>query len=131
MTVAVPKLDLSNFNTPLLLEGIDAYIDMILTLILMEKGANPNSPDMGLYIERYRYSLITPETMEEIAEGLRTQLKTYIPTLPVYNVRVEQLDTHSIGIGMTILDTETDTTSDIILGATNTQQGVSLDVLLK
>lgn len=77
----LPSVD--SFNRPLVVNEESAVGLRLLELLMMEPGSNPLHPDMGVGIRNYRYGI---NTLSDMENRIREQIKTYLPTSQVDNV---------------------------------------------
>lgn len=78
-------LSVDDFNQPKKSEDATALGVLIVRLILMEPGTNPNRPEMGLgIVSRFRY--MQESDLPSLSTELKNQLSTYLA--PYKNVDV-------------------------------------------
>jgi hypothetical protein len=75
-----------NYNQPHEEIDISALAVRLNTLILMDKGTMPLDPDMGVGIRDFQFEYGTNETMGRIKQEIESQISTYIPVSPIYNI---------------------------------------------
>ena len=69
-------LSLDNFNRPAEIQGGKAVAYLIARLIMMEPGADPLHPDMGVgLVSRYRYS----NKLDELKAAIKNQISIWLP----------------------------------------------------
>lgn len=84
-------LSVNEFNQPKKSEKNDAIGVLLIRLILMEPGTNPNRPGMGLGIaSRFRYGLET--NIPDIVDELKYQINTYLPEFKDVSVDIKMGD---------------------------------------
>lgn len=93
------SLNINNFDEPATLTGADAWVKMIITLIYMDKGTYPESPEMGVGIMDYDFEFID-DIIDELEDSINDQINTYLPDIPFESAGVEEYELPS---GETIL----------------------------
>ena len=69
-------LSLDNFNRPAEVEGGKAVAYLIARLIMLEPGADPLHPTMGVgLVSKYRYS----NKLEDLKSDIKNQISTWLP----------------------------------------------------
>lgn len=88
MKVQDALLSLDNFNTPKILNGLDAVNLKIMRLILFEPGTDPDQPNKGVGL-RSKFRYITGDRLHDITDRIKDQISTYLPEFSGVNVEVE------------------------------------------
>lgn len=66
----------NSFKEPIVETKQRAIALLLLRLILLNPGSNPLHPDMGVGIQRYRYTM---HTLPELKKRVEDQINTYLP----------------------------------------------------
>lgn len=82
-------LSFDQFKKPEIKKGQQAIALLLLRLILLDPGADPLHPEMGVGIRRYRYSM---DTLEELKQRVSSQIATYLPNFTGAEVELEITD---------------------------------------
>lgn len=82
---------LNSFNKPDTLTKYNAWADLILKLLIYEKGTFPDLPEMGLEINKAHYQDLKTYS-KRLKSDLEFQLSTYLPDIPVASVDVYGMD---------------------------------------
>lgn len=69
-------LSVNRFNEPIVKEDQKAIALLLIRLILLEPGSDPLHPDMGVGIQRYRWTM---NTLPELKKRVKDQINTYLP----------------------------------------------------
>ncbi len=89
------NLSTDNFNKPEVVTGREAVGLLIVRLILLEPGTNPNRPDMGLgLISKYR--TMFPNQLADLRRDLYYQLETYLPDYSNVAITLTEKDKHLV-----------------------------------
>ena len=68
-----PCFGFDNFGEPLVHKGSQVLIDTILTVLFGRPGFYPSIPELGMYIQQYRYNLFQGINLEEFRSKLSYQ----------------------------------------------------------
>ena len=79
-------LSIDEFKTPRSMSHQQAIASLLLRLILLNPGADPLHPEMGVGITRYRYAM---GKLEELKRRVADQIQTYLPDYPAGKVDIE------------------------------------------
>lgn len=85
------SLNINNFDEPDKLSGPKAWVNLILTLIYMDKGTYPESPEMGIGIMDYDFQIVD-EVVDDLEEAINEQVRIYLPDVPFESASVEEYD---------------------------------------
>lgn len=87
-------LSLSPYKTTLkYYENADAMVRVILNLLFLKPGTYPNSPEMGIDIEQYKFEFLDTITISQIEENINSQIQTYLSDSVVGYVELKKLTT--------------------------------------
>lgn len=87
------------FNKPEVVTKHRAVGLLLIRLILLDPGADPLHPDMGVGIRRYRYAV---GKLQELRNRVEEQISTYLPCFPFTEVEIIQTPDHLCNIEITI-----------------------------
>lgn len=80
-------LSTDSFNKPKVIEGDEAISSLLVRLILLEPGFNPNRPEMGVgLISRFRY--INKDSISKLKNDIKEQVMKYMPNFQTVSVEV-------------------------------------------
>ena len=82
---------LNDFNTPLELSGATAWTQMIMYLIELNPGDDPNDPEAGIGITRYEFSDVDT-ALDTIEDDINTQVRIYFPDIPFSSIELQTYD---------------------------------------
>lgn len=85
-------LDINSFGTTTNVEQLGGLARMIQTLMLLKPGTYPNHPEMGIGIEDYKFEFLDETTLADISERANSQIKKYIPSNLINDVKVGKVD---------------------------------------
>ena len=71
-------LTTDEFLNPKTIEGSEAYGALLIRLLLLEPGTNPDRPEMGVGLGP-RYRFITSDEMSKLQTLIQSQIETYLP----------------------------------------------------
>lgn len=86
-TTREPTFAVSAFDTPLELEGADAWTTQICQLLFLEKGTYEHSPDLGIDITSHMYK-DTAKYVYDVQKEINTQVNQYLGNIPFDGVDV-------------------------------------------
>lgn len=66
----------NSFKEPIVKKEQRAIALLLVRLILLNPGSDPLHPDMGVGIQRYRYTM---NTLPELKKRVEEQINTYLP----------------------------------------------------
>jgi hypothetical protein len=70
------------------LKGVNAYARLLDRLIRKRKGTNPSDPEMGIDLDKYRFSELDNLTTS-LPDIIRTQASKYLPM-----IHISEIDSH-------------------------------------
>jgi phage baseplate assembly protein W len=76
-------------NQQKILKDKEALAQCIQNIIFMEKGTDPNQPELGVGIENYLFEKATEETLENLKLDIIKQVEQFIPNMNKVDVEVE------------------------------------------
>lgn len=82
-----PTFAVSAFNTPLELEGADAWTTQICQLLFLEKGTYEHTPDMGIEISSKTYT-DTDSYVYTMQREINTQVNQFLSNIPLNSINV-------------------------------------------
>lgn len=81
-------LSVNSYEEPTVLHNGDAAYTLIIRLLLLEPGKDPNRPKMGVgLISRYRYT--TTDNINQLKADIKDQIMTYLPDLIATEVDIK------------------------------------------
>lgn len=118
------SLNINNFDEPDKLNGPKAWVNLILTLIYMDKGTYPESPEMGIGIMDYDFQF-ADEVIDDLEEAINEQVRIYLPDVPFESASVEEYDLSNgdtaLLIIINLLTSEGETQTAVIAVDTSSQ----------
>ncbi|MDD3121997.1 MAG: GPW/gp25 family protein [Candidatus Izemoplasmatales bacterium] len=94
---------LNEFRESKVLEGKEAIATLLVRIILLQPGTNPDHPEMGVgLVENYRYS--QKDNIDNLKREIQSQIQTYLPRLQATNVNVLLNPDNTLTIGIQIDD---------------------------
>lgn len=87
------------YNEPAKVEGKSAVALLLIRLILLEPGADPLHPEMGVGIRKYRYAL---NQLEELRKRIEDQVETYLPEYQTASVALVRTPDRLCNIEITL-----------------------------
>lgn len=84
-------LDINLFNKPAEIIGKDAWAKLAINLLFLRKGTYPSSPNMGIGIQDYEYEFVDTAILR-LNEEILNQFRTYLPDLPLEDVKVSSTE---------------------------------------
>lgn len=118
------SLNINNFDAPDKLNGPKAWVNLILTLIYMDKGTYPESPEMGIGIMDYDFQF-ADEVIDDLEEAINEQVRIYLPDVPFESASVEEYDLSNgdtaLLIIINLLTSEGETQTAVIAVDTSSQ----------
>lgn len=91
--------EISDFNVPKIISGVDAWTSIVLNLLFLENGTYSEAPELGLDLKAKTY-MESNELVAFIDSELRSQVSDYMPEIPLSNVLVS---TRTMENGDTVL----------------------------
>ena len=89
-------LSVNSYQEPKVLYDHNAIYTLMIRLLLLDPGKDPNRPEMGVgLISKYRYSFT--DKLEELNSRIKDQVRTYLPNFLTANVNLEVYGT-TLGI---------------------------------
>ena len=79
---------LNNFNEQEIYTGTLAYAHRIKNLLFMRPGDFPTMPEMGIYIQGYRFRSMDSLVSGTLRETIANQVSTYVMDLPLENIDI-------------------------------------------
>lgn len=96
-------LTVNDFNNPAVATGKEAIGLLLMRLILLQPGADPLRPEMGVGIANYRYAL---NKLDELASRIQEQIITYLPEFQNATVEIKEIESDKVcNIEISIDDT--------------------------
>lgn len=86
-TTREPTFAVSAFDTPLELEGADAWTTQICQLLFLEKGTYEQTPDLGIDITSHMYK-DTDKYVYDVQREINNQVSLYLGNIPFDGVDV-------------------------------------------
>lgn len=81
-------LSVNSYQEPKVLYDHNAAYTLIIRLLLLDPGKDPNRPEMGVgLVSQYRYSF--SDNLEELQTRIKDQIRTYLPDLISVDVNIE------------------------------------------
>lgn len=81
----------SNYQDDLLtVSGAETVALLILNLLFTRPGNYPNSPDMGINIQKYKFEFIDNQTLSEIEHEINSQIDTYLSNTVIAQVSLSR-----------------------------------------
>ena len=97
-------LSTNSFKKPRVLTGKPAIATLLVRLILLEPGTDPNHPEMGIgLVSKYRF--LTEELALDLMDNIKKQVSLYLPELQCTNVEIGYSPEKIAIIKVTIDDT--------------------------
>lgn len=96
----------NSFELPEMLSKYNAWADLIIKVLMYEKGTFPDTPDLGLGIHKSHYQDLNAYATK-LKTDLEYQLSTYLPDIPVHSMDVYGKATeygHLLVIGIEFLN---------------------------
>lgn len=90
-----------NLNRPRAVDNCKAIGLLLSRLILLDPGADPLHPNMGVGIRQYRYAV---GKLDELKKRVEEQIETYLPCFPASEVSITQTPDHLCNVEITIND---------------------------
>jgi len=125
-------LGLNSFNQPAELSGKDAWVKLVTNLLFMKKGTYPSDPEMGGELYKYDYAFID-DVKDEIRNTVMTQVRTYLPDVPLTDCDVSPYTLDSgqvvmlISLTFRFTDGEFDT---VVVAAENSSNQINFAVAM-
>lgn len=118
------SLNINSFDEPDKITGPKAWVNLILTLIYMDKGTYPESPEMGIGIMDYDFQF-ADEVIDDLEEAINEQVRIYLPDVPFESASVEEYDLSNgdtaLLITINLLTNEGESETAVIAVDTSTQ----------
>lgn len=97
--------------------GTNAVILAIKNILLSRPGNFPFTPNLGLDIGKYQFSLLDEHTLSSIKTELLQQINTYIPTVNILNIIIDRVEgnENAIGIYVSAMDNGEQIDSNFVL----------------
>lgn len=93
-------------------ELVESYYDKnaivlaIRNIILAKKGNFPETPSLGMNIEKYQFDFLDDQTIANIKNELNDQISKYIPSVSGVDISIDKIDdemTNSSYLGISIM----------------------------
>ena len=84
-------LDSDDYEGILAESGVLAYARLLVNLLFLKPGTYPNSPDMGVNINKYSFELMDDELTSQLEDDIRNQINTYLPNNLSYSIKTEMI----------------------------------------
>lgn len=92
---------INSYKNPSTVDGKRAIALLLVRLILMDPGADPLHPTMGVGIRRYRYAM---NKLEELRKRVENQIETFLPCYQNATVEITINNDKTCNIEITIDD---------------------------
>lgn len=86
-------LSIDNLSRPKIVEGTEAIATLIIRLLLLNPGADPLHPEMGVGLEDFRFCI---DRIQELEERIKDQMAMYLPEFAFSNVKVVEITAEKI-----------------------------------
>lgn len=99
------SLEYDDYQKPLEKDNLMGLARLILNLLFLEPGTYPNSPEMGINIQKYQFELMTKDFEGTLQSKITEQIDTYISSSSIRQILVKTLVKDSkktIGIGFRV-----------------------------
>lgn len=83
----------SDFKELDYVSGIQALAINIQTLFITEPGTYPSDPELGIGIRNFIHDILDQTTIGEIKRRAMAQIKKYIPSERIIDIKVEKIQT--------------------------------------
>lgn len=129
-------LSINSFNQPEELTGPKAWIRMIMYLIDLIPGDDPNDPEAGVGISRYEFA-DADEVASEIEELITSQVHQFFPDIPLASAEIgtTELDDGQVVMILTILfspdNGDMNTAPVAVVAMANSSNGLKYEVALE
>lgn len=84
-------IGLDAFQQPIMLSGINAWVQEITNLLFMRKGSFPSCPDMGVDLGSYQYEF-TNNVKKRLRDEIDAQRRIYLPDIPISSLDCQERD---------------------------------------
>ncbi len=95
-----------NFRKPATVNGLASVAQLVKSLLYLQPGTYPDAPSMGIGIENYLFEAMSKETLTDLQNKIRDQMRTYLPSIYIQDLVVKKIENQSlrntIGIGFQI-----------------------------
>lgn len=88
-------LSFNHYKEPEVIYDRQAVSLLLLRLIIMDPGADPLHPDMGVGIRKYRYSM---DNEAELTKKIEDQIHTYLPYFSDANITLVYTPDHTLNV---------------------------------
>lgn len=78
-------LELNSFGEPLELSGKTAWVNQIVSLMMLEPGTYPSNPIKGVGLKKYEFEVLDTN-LSRLRDLVSSQIKTYLPDIPFNDV---------------------------------------------
>ena len=95
-------ISVNKINEPIVEKHQRAIALLLFRLILLDPGADPLHPEMGVGIRKYRFSI---DTLDELRDRVKKQIETYLPDFVASEVNITVNPNKTCNIEITINDT--------------------------
>ena len=125
------SLSTNAFNQPLEYSGKNAWIKLIIDLLLTEPGTYPSNPEIGIGLKNYEFQFIE-SAIVEIEEKLQYQIKTFLPDLPVTDliVKSENIDGKPYLLVLVQFSTSQYGTENVVVAAEYVNNVINFEIVL-
>lgn len=83
-----PSFEINNFNLPDERDNVDEWIELIRSLIFMEKGTYSDDPDCGVHIATYEFGDLVRDS-GALQSEIERQCKAYLSDVPIGTLVVQ------------------------------------------
>lgn len=87
------NFEIDSFNRGQEFSKLESIARRLRTLILSEKGTNPNNSDIGVGIEMYLMDIMSPSLISEITSEIQQQIVKYFEEKElIKSIKIENLE---------------------------------------
>ena len=90
-TITSHTFNSGNYGIMETYSGANAKVLAIKNLILARPGNYPETPSLGINIEKYQFDLLDDQTITDIKNDMGHQIIKYIPDLDNVNIVVDKI----------------------------------------
>lgn len=98
--------EFDGYRQPKTVDEIETVANMIHTLLFLEPGTYPDSPNMGIAIQNYEFELLNDTTITKIRKKITDQISTYLSNITLRDLVVKNISNNNIknalGIGFAV-----------------------------
>ena len=90
-TIVGHTFNAGNYGVMETYTGANAKVLAIKNLILARPGNYPETPSLGINIEKYQFDLLDDQTIDDIKNDMGHQISKYIPDLDNVTITVDKI----------------------------------------